>query len=154
MEKAIFAAGCFWGIELKFSQLPGVLNTRVGYCNGHTEAPTYEEVCTDTTGHAEVVEIEFNPQKISYSELVRFFFTIHDPTQLNRQGPDRGTQYRTAIFTCHIQQAEIAERIREELQKNFKDKIVTEIAPAGIFWPAEEYHQKYLKKRGMGTCSI
>ena len=147
MEKQIatFAAGCFWGVEAKFMNLKGVLSTRVGYTGGHKENPTYKMVCTKTTGHAEGVEVLFDPSEVTYRELVEFFFSIHDPTTLNRQGPDVGDQYRSAIFYHNKEQKKIAHEVKERLQKEgkFRTPIVTQIAPAAEFYQAEEYHQKY-----------
>jgi peptide-methionine (S)-S-oxide reductase len=155
MEKATFAAGCFWGIEHKFSQVEGVLETSVGYCGGKTENPTYEEVCSDETGHAECVQLFFDPNKISYEQLVEVFWKIHNPTTKNRQGFDVGSQYRSVIFYHSEEQKRIAELSREKLQNSGKlpDKIVTEIVPAQEFYKAEEYHQKYYRKHG-GSCGI
>jgi peptide-methionine (S)-S-oxide reductase len=153
-EKAMFGAGCFWGVEARFAEVPGVTATAVGYSGGHMPNPTYHDVCTDETGHAEVVELDFDPQKVSYGELVRLFFQLHDPTQLNRQGPDWGTQYRSAIFYYSPEQKAAAERVKQEMQKNIRGTIVTQIAPAQKFYRAEEYHQKYLDKRGAKSCHI
>lgn len=156
MAKATFAAGCFWGVEATFRQLPGVLSTRVGYIGGQTENPTYKEVCTDTTGHAEAVEIEYDPQQLSYDKLLNVFWENHDPTQLNRQGPDFGKQYRTAIFFHSPEQEAAAKASKEALQNShrFSKPIVTQIVPAVEFYPAEDYHQQYLEKRGLATCHI
>lgn len=153
-ETAMFGAGCFWGVEEAFRTLPGVIMTEVGYSGGHTSNPTYEEVCTDTTGHAEVVRIVFDPSKISYSDLLDVFWRIHDPTTLNRQGPDVGTQYRSVIFTFSDEQRRLAEASKKRLtdEKRFPRPIVTQIEPAGPFTRAEEYHQQYLKKRGLSNC--
>ena len=152
--KAIFAAGCFWGVQYYFDQVPGVISTVVGYTGGHTKNPSYEEVCTHTTGHAEAIEIEFDEQKISYKTLCMQFFRMHDPTQLNRQGPDVGDSYRTAIFYLDDNQKKIAEEVKALAQKNYKDPIVTEITKASEFYPAEDYHQKYTEKTGRGMCHI
>lgn len=148
-EHATFAAGCFWGVEEVFRKLPGVLETEVGYTGGRTEKPTYKDVCSDTTGHAEATHITFDPKIIPYEKLVREFFELHDPTTMNRQGPDVGSQYRSAIFYHSQEQKEIAEKIRAELEQSDKfglKPIVTEINPAQKFWRAEEYHQKYFQK--------
>jgi peptide-methionine (S)-S-oxide reductase len=153
-EKATFGAGCFWGVEARFGELPGVTETAVGYSGGHTHNPTYRDVCTDDTGHVEVVELGFDPAKVSYEELVRLFFRLHDPTQLNRQGPDVGTQYRSAIFFHSEEQKATAERVKQEMQQLIRGKIVTAIEPAQTFYRAEEYHQKYLEKRGLKQCHI
>ncbi len=149
VETAIFAAGCFWGVEQKFSLLPGVISTVVGYTGGHTKNPTYRKVCSDKTGHAEAVKITFDPNKISYEELLEFFFKIHDPTQINRQGPDIGTQYKSTIFYNNDSQKESAEKIVNKLESSgrFKKPIATQIVPASEFYKAEEYHQKYYEKR-------
>jgi peptide-methionine (S)-S-oxide reductase len=152
MEKATFAAGCFWGIEAAFQRIPGVVETAVGYEGGHLDNPRYEDVCTDETGHAEVVQIEFDPAKANYDELLNVFWSIHDPTTLNRQGPDTGTQYRSAIFYHNEAQRQIAEASKAEAQTRFQRPIVTEIVPASTFWRAEDYHQKYLEKRGRFAC--
>ena len=151
---ATFAAGCFWGVEAKFRQLPGVKNTRVGYTGGHTENPDYKLVCTGETGHAEAIEVEFDPTIISYTELLHFFWQIHNPTTPNRQGPDVGTQYRSAVFYHDAEQKEQAENRKQELNAGgvFSQPIVTEITAASTFYPAEEYHQCYLEKRGQGSC--
>jgi len=156
MEKAIFAAGCFWGVEEAFRTTPGVTSTRVGYTGGHAENPTYEDVCGHGTGHAEAVEVTFDSEKISYEELVRKLFEIHDPTQINRQGPDVGDQYRSAIFYLSEDQRNVAERVKKELDESgdYNDRIATEITKADTFWEAEEYHQQYILKGGKGTCSI
>jgi methionine-S-sulfoxide reductase len=154
MEQAIFAAGCFWGVQFYFDQVPGVTGTTVGYTGGSTEDPTYEEVCSHTTGHAEATLIEFDASKVTYEMLVRQFFRMHDPTQLNRQGPDVGDSYRSAIFYVTDEQKETAEKILSELQPKFEGKIVTEITMAGPFYRAEEYHQKYAEKTGRGACHI
>lgn len=154
-EKATFAAGCFWGVEYKFSKLPGVISTAVGYEGGSVERPTYKQVCTDRTGHAEVVELQFDPARISYTKLVEFFFGLHDPTTVNRQGPDIGTQYRSAIFFhTPAQQAE-AQRITAELNRTrFAGQVVTRIEAAQQFWRAEEYHQKYADKHPDHACAL
>jgi len=154
MEQAIFAAGCFWGVQFYFDQVPGVTGTTVGYTGGSTEDPTYEDVLTHTTGHAEAVLLEFDASKVSYETLVRHFFRLHDPTQLNRQGPDIGDNYRSAIFYVTDGQKEIAERVRDELQATHGGKIVTEISQAGPFYRAEEYHQKFTEKTGRGACHV
>ncbi|HUP00053.1 MAG TPA: peptide-methionine (S)-S-oxide reductase MsrA [Gemmatimonadota bacterium] len=154
--KATFGAGCFWGVEVAFRQLPGVNAAAVGYMGGTTENPSYKEVCNDTTGHAEVVQVEYDPGRVSYEELLDLFWRSHDPTTLNRQGLDVGTQYRSAIFTHTPEQAEAARASKERLdrERRFRRPIVTEIAPAGPFWRAEEYHQRYLEKRGLAACQI
>lgn len=154
MSKATFAAGCFWGVQYYFDQVPGVTKTTVGYTGGHTENPSYEEVCTHTTGHAEAVEVEFDPNQVTYETLVMHFFRMHDPTQLNRQGPDVGDSYRSAIFYHGEDQKVIAQKVREESQKEFKEPIVTEISEAKDFYPAEEYHQKFTEKTGRGMCHV
>ena len=154
MQQAIFAAGCFWGVQYYFDQVPGVTKTTVGYTGGHTENPTYEEVCTHTTGHAEAVLLEFDPEQVSYETLCMQFFRMHDPTQLNRQGPDVGDSYRTAIFYFNEEQKQIAEAAAIAAQSNFKDPIVTEITQAGPFYEAEGYHQKYAERTGRGMCHI
>ncbi len=154
MSKATFAAGCFWGVEVDFRNIPGVTDTRVGYTGGTTERPSYEDVCTDRTGHAEAVEVDFDPEQVSYRTLVEHFFTLHDPTQLNRQGPDVGTQYRSAIFTHDNQQAAVAAEVKARVAASSPRPVVTEILPAQQFWPAEEYHQQYLVKRGLASCRI
>jgi peptide-methionine (S)-S-oxide reductase len=156
MEKATFGAGCFWGVEARFGELAGVLNTAVGYEGGELEHPTYKEVCTDRTGHAEVVEVTFDPARISFDRLLDAFFSLHDPTQLNRQGPDWGTQYRSVVFTHSDEQARQAKEKIAELSASgsFRKPIVTQVVPSVRFWKAEEYHQKYLEKRGMVSCHI
>ena len=156
MEKATFGAGCFWGIEAAFQQLPGVTETAVGYMGGSLDNPTYQDVCTDETGHAEVVQVTYDPAKISYDQLLDTFWRIHDPTQRNRQGPDVGTQYRTAIFfhTPEQERAALAAKKKMEAAGQLRRPIVTEIVPASTFWRAEEYHQKYLEKRGLTHCHI
>ncbi len=153
-ELATFAAGCFWGVEVKFRMIPGVQDALVGYSGGHTENPSYKDVCTDTTGHAEVVQVTFDPKKVSYETLVEAFWHMHDPTQVNRQGPDYGKQYRTAIFYHSPEQKAIAEKSKAALAASgkFRSPIATEITAAGPFWKAEEYHQRYLEKRGAASC--
>ncbi len=149
MEKATFAAGCFWGVEAAFRKIEGVTSTQVGYAGGSLEDPTYEDVCTGETGHAEVVQVEYDPSRVSYDELLAVFWEIHDPTTLNRQGPDVGAQYRSAIFFHDAEQEAAARASKEKLQKSggFGREIVTEITPASTFYRAEEYHQQYLEKR-------
>ena len=156
MEKATFGAGCFWGVEEAFRQLPGVGATAVGYSGGTFEKPTYRDVCTGQTGHAEVVQVEYDPSKITYEQLLARFWTLHDPTTLNRQGPDVGTQYRSAIFFHSPAQAAAAIASKEQLQNSgrYKRPIVTEIAPASTFYTAEEYHQQYIAKGGRSGCHI
>lgn len=156
MAVATFGAGCFWGVEETFRKLPGVIDTEVGYMGGNKENPTYEEVCTDTTGHAEVVKIEYNPEEISYAQLLEVFWNNHNPTTLNRQGPDVGTQYRSVIFYYTEEQKRLAEASKKELDESgrYKNPIVTEIVPADTFWRAEEYHQRYLQKRGLDSCQL
>lgn len=155
-EKATFGAGCFWGVEETFRQLPGVLKTTVGYAGGHTQNPTYREVCSDRTGHAEVVQVEFDPTAIGYEDLLNLFWELHDPTQVNRQGPDVGSQYRTVIFFHSPEQEAIARASKANLEASgkFHRPIATEIRPAPDFYPAEEYHQQYLAKRGLRGCHI
>jgi peptide-methionine (S)-S-oxide reductase len=156
MAKATFAAGCFWGVEAQFQQLPGVTATAVGYEGGKRDNPTYQQVCTDRTGHAEAVDIDFDPAMISYEKLLEAFFSLHDPTQLNRQGPDWGTQYRSAIFFHSPEQESEAKQFIARLteEKRFSKPIVTQVVPAETFWHAEEYHQKYLEKHGALSCHI
>jgi len=156
MEKAIFGAGCFWGVEAAFRQTPGVVSTAVGYSGGHTIDPTYEQVCGDRTGHAEVVQVEFDPSQVSYEQLLDVFWKSHDPTQVDRQGPDVGSQYRTAIFYLSPEQKATAEASKARLDASGKlgRPVATEIAAAGTFWRAEEYHQQYLEKRGLASCHI
>lgn len=154
MQEAIFAAGCFWGVQYYFDQVPGVARTTVGYSGGRTEDPTYEDVCTHTTGHAEAVLIEFDPRLVTYETLLRHFFRMHDPTQLNRQGPDVGDSYRSAIFYKEEGQKATTHKIRDESQANFDQNIVTEISRASRFYPAEDYHQKYTERTGRGMCHI
>jgi peptide-methionine (S)-S-oxide reductase len=154
MATATFAAGCFWQVEAEFRQTEGVLATEVGYAGGVTENPTYRDVCTDRTGHAEVVRVEFDPTKISYDALLDVFWGLHDPTTLNRQGPDVGSQYRSAIYVHDAEQKDAAEASKTRAQDHFRRPIVTEITPATEFYPAEDYHQRYLEKRGLATCRI
>lgn len=154
MEKATFAAGCFWQVEADFRNIPGVTKTLAGYTGGHTESPTYKEVCSDRTGHAEAVEIEFDPTQVSYEELVDKFWSIHDPTQVNRQGPDFGSQYRTEIFFHSDEQEKVATASKERAESRIGRPIATRITPAEPFWPAEDYHQRYLEKRGLATCAV
>ncbi|MFD1422908.1 peptide-methionine (S)-S-oxide reductase MsrA [Laceyella tengchongensis] len=156
MALATFGAGCFWGVEETFRKLPGVLNTAVGYMGGTKENPTYEEVCTDKTGHAEVVQVEFDPEQITYADLLDVFWNNHNPTTLNRQGPDVGTQYRSVIFYHDETQKKLAEESKQALDRSgcFKNPIVTQVEPATTFWRAEEYHQRYLQKRGMDSCHL
>jgi peptide-methionine (S)-S-oxide reductase len=156
MSKASFAAGCFWGVEAAFRQVPGVLATAVGYEGGTTENPTYEEVCRKNTGHAETVEVDFDPAKVSYGQLLDVFWENHDPTTLNRQGPDVGEQYRSAVFFHDAEQEREARASKEKLEKSgrYRRPVVTEITPATKFWKAEDYHQQYLEKRGLATCKI
>jgi peptide-methionine (S)-S-oxide reductase len=156
MAKAIFAAGCFWGVEEAFRQLKGVTSTTVGYTGGTMKDPSYKDVCTGTTAHAEAVEVEFDPKQISYDQLLSVFWQSHDPTTLNRQGPDYGTQYRSAIFYEDAEQEAVARRSKAELEKSglFKRPIVTEIKPASEFYRAEDYHQQYFEKRGIKSCHI
>ena len=157
LETATFAAGCFWGVEEEVRQLEGVESTAVGYTGGHTENPSYEDVCTGTTGHAEAVEVEFDPSVIRYEDLLEMFWKSHDPTTPNRQGPDVGSQYRSAIFFHTPEQEAAAEASKERLEASGQpgDPVVTEITPASTFWRAEEYHQKYFEKRGMAaSCRI
>jgi peptide-methionine (S)-S-oxide reductase len=154
--KATFGAGCFWGVEMSFRRLDGVTDTAVGYAGGHLENPTYRDVCSHGTGHAEVVEVEFDPAQISYESLLEAFFEIHDPTQVNRQGPDVGDQYRSVIFFHSPEQRETAERTKAELEASgrFARPIATAIEPAPTFWRAEEYHQRYIEKHGGGGCAV
>jgi len=155
MEKATFAAGCFWGVQHRFDQLEGVVSTSAGYMGGQLPQPTYQQVCTDRTGHAEVVQVHFDPARISYLSVVEKFFDIHDPTTLNRQGEDWGSQYRSAIFHHSPDQHAIAESVRDRLNRDrFEGRIVTQIAAAGTFWPAEEYHQKYADKHPVVACAF
>ncbi len=156
MATATFGAGCFWGVEETFRQLQGVTSTTVGYSGGSLENPTYRDVCTDRTGHAEVVRVEYDPSVISYEDLLQVFWHSHDPTTPNRQGPDVGTQYRSVIFYHTPEQREAAERSRAEMERSgtYTRPIVTEIQPAPAFYPAEEYHQQYLAKRGLAHCHL
>jgi peptide-methionine (S)-S-oxide reductase len=156
MSTATFAAGCFWGVEETFHKVKGVTATAVGYSGGTTPNPTYEDVCTDRTGHAEAVQVEFDPAQVSYEELLKVFWENHDPTTRNRQGPDIGSQYRSAIYYHTPEQKAAAEAFKDQLQKSgkYRRPIVTEITPAGPFYRAEEYHQRYLEKRGLGECHL
>jgi peptide-methionine (S)-S-oxide reductase len=157
MEKATFGAGCFWGVEVAFANIPGVTATAVGYEGGKMQAPTYRDVCTDATGHAEVVEVDFDPARVTFGQLLDAFFELHDPTQLNRQGPDWGTQYRSSVFYHSEAQKAEAEAKIAELNAGGKfapKKVVTKIEPAQTFWRAEDYHQRYLEKRGLASCHI
>lgn len=156
IEKAIFAAGCFWSVEELFRKLPGVIKTVVGYTGGKVTNPTYERVCSDTTGHAEAVQIEYDPEVIVYEELLKIFWDNHNPTTLNHQGPDIGTQYRSAIFYFNDEQKQAALKSKSDLELAGKwpNPIVTEIKPAKDFWPAEDYHQKYLMNRGLESCHV
>jgi peptide-methionine (S)-S-oxide reductase len=156
MEKAIFAAGCFWGVQTAFDPVKGVTKTTVGYTGGNVKNPTYEQVCTGKTGHAEACLVEFDPSKVGYRDLLAAFWKMHDPTTPNRQGPDIGNQYRSAVFYLSPAQAQEAKGVRDQLDKSgqFEDKIVTEITAAGEFYPAEEYHQKYFEKHGGQSCHV
>jgi peptide-methionine (S)-S-oxide reductase len=156
LEKATFGAGCFWGVEAAYRQINGVVSTAVGYAGGTLENPSYRDVCTDRTGHAEVVEVTYDPARVSYEDLLNVFWENHNPTQLNRQGPDVGTQYRSVIFYHSPEQQAAATASKEQLERSgrYKKPIVTEITPAPAFYMAEEYHQQYLEKRGLSTCHI
>jgi len=154
MEKALFGAGCFWGVEAAFRRVKGVQATAVGYSGGHLANATYKDVCSGKTGHAEVVEVEYDPAQVSYDDLLNIFWENHNPTTLNRQGPDVGSQYRSAIFFHSAEQEAAANASKERAQSRFKNKIVTEITPASEFYRAEDYHQQYLEKRGLAQCSI
>ena len=154
LERATFAAGCFWGVEVDFRNTPGVKDAQVGYTGGHTESPSYRDVCSGRTGHAEAVEITFDPSEVSYDELADTFFRLHDPTQVNRQGPDVGTQYRSAIFTHSPEQERLAQEAAARAAERLGRPVATQIVPAETFWPAEEYHQQYLVKNGRATCAI
>jgi peptide-methionine (S)-S-oxide reductase len=155
-QTAVFAAGCFWGVEEAFRRVEGVVDAEVGYTGGHVDNPTYKLVCGGRTGHAEAVRVVFDPERVGFEELVRFFYRIHDPTTLNRQGPDVGTQYRSGIYHADEEQRAAAERVTRELEDagRFNRPIVTEIASVSTFWPAEEYHQRYFEKNGGGHCHV
>src|SRR5271157_1074318 len=155
-EKATFGAGCFWGVEAAYRQIKGVIATAVGYEGGHTDNPTYGDVCSHTTGHAEVVQVEYDPERVSYEDLLKVFWENHDPTQLNRQGPDVGDQYRSVIFYNSPEQQKAAEASKEQRAQSgkYRRPIVTQIVPAQTFYVAEDYHQQYLEKRGLSTCNI
>jgi peptide-methionine (S)-S-oxide reductase len=153
-SKATFGAGCFWGVEAAFRRLDGVTATAVGYAGGHTDDPTYRDVCSHTTGHAEVVEVTYDPDRISYDELLSVFWAEHDPTQLNRQGPDIGDQYRSVVFVHDEDQRRAAEASRDAVQARISRPVVTVIEDAPTFWPAEDYHQQYLEKRGLASCHV
>lgn len=155
-ETATFGAGCFWGVEVTFRNTPGVIDAAAGYCGGSTERPTYEEVCSDETGHAEVVQVRFDADRVGYDQLLDVFFASHDPTTKDRQGPDVGRQYRSVVFYHDDGQRQAAEaaRARWDASGRFHRPIVTEIAPAAPFWRAEEYHQRYLEKRGLASCHV
>ena len=153
-ETATFGAGCFWGVEVAFRNVPGVLDTAVGYEGGTLPNPTYEDVCSKKTGHAEVVQVEFDPEEVSYDQLLDVFWDEHDPTQVNRQGPDVGSNYRSVVFFHSPEQQEQALASKARVQARFDRPIATEITPASEFWRAEEYHQQYLVKRGVATCRI
>jgi len=152
-KKATFGAGCFWGVEAAFRRTQGVTGTKVGYAGGKVDNPTYEQVCSDTTGHAEVVEITYDPEQVPYEQLLTIFWLEHDPTQLNRQGPDVGSQYRSVIFVHDEEQRAAAEASREAVQARFTRPVVTTIEDAPPFWEAEDYHQQYLEKRGLASCT-
>jgi len=156
MKTATFAAGCFWGVEAEFAKVDGVVDTAVGYCGGSTVDPTYEDVCSHTTGHAEVVQVDFDPEQVSYERLLEVFWQCHDPTTLNRQGPDVGTQYRSAIFFHDAEQKAAAVKSKQTLDDSgqYSKPIVTEIVPAATFYRAEEYHQRYFEKNGGGACGM
>ncbi|MFP4499887.1 MAG: peptide-methionine (S)-S-oxide reductase MsrA [Candidatus Hydrogenedentota bacterium] len=156
MEKATFAAGCFWGVEAAFRRVKGVEATSVGYTGGHKEEPTYKQVCSGNTGHAEAVEVVYDPEKVSYEDLLGVFWQNHDPTQVNRQGPDIGDQYRSAIFYHDEAQQEAAEKSKAAIEESgkYRKSIATEIVPAQTFWRAEDYHQQYLEKRGLASCHL
>jgi peptide-methionine (S)-S-oxide reductase len=156
LQKATFGAGCFWGVEAAFRQIPGVVDAAVGYEGGTLQNPTYQDVCSDETGHAEVVEVTYDPARVSYDRLLDVFWENHDPTQMNRQGPDVGSQYRSAIFFHTPEQRETATASKERLEKSgrYRRPIATEITPASTFWRAEDYHQRYLEKRGLATCKV
>jgi len=154
MKQALFAAGCFWGVQYYFDQVPGVVKTVVGYTGGHTENPTYEQVCAHGTGHAEAVLIDFDPAEVSYETLVRQFFRMHDPTQLNRQGPDIGDNYRSAIFYFDDDQRQTVEMVMMDVAPKYDKPIVTQLAPAGKFYEAEPHHQKYAERTGQGMCHV
>ncbi len=153
-QQATFAAGCFWQVEIEFANTPGVLSTAVGYTGGSAESPSYEEVCTGRTGHAEAVHLTFDPEQVSFGELADKFFALHNPTQLNRQGPDVGHQYRSSIFFHSPEQEREAIAAKERAQTEHRNQVVTEIIPAVTFYPAEDYHQRYLEKRGMASCRV
>ena len=153
-EQAMFGAGCFWGVEASFSKLPGLLQTAVGYSGGKTDQPTYKQVCAGTTGHAEVLWLEFDPSVITYQKLVTHFFGMHDPTQVDRQGPDFGTQYRSMIYYYSDAQRQTAEAVKAEAARKHARPIATRIEPTQMFWRAEEYHQKYFEKHGGGGCHV
>lgn len=153
-EEAIFAAGCFWGVEAAFLRVQGVLDVESGYTGGKRENPTYEQVCSGATGHAEAVRITFDPEQVTYEALVQKFFALHDPTQVDRQGPDIGTQYRSGIFYRTPAQRETAERVRDDVQRSVTLPVATEITPASTFWRAEEYHQRYFEKHPNAVCHI
>jgi peptide-methionine (S)-S-oxide reductase len=156
MAKATFAAGCFWGVEATFRQIPGVTSTRVGYTGGELKNPTYKDVCSDRTGHAEAVEVDYDPAKVPYDTLLDVFWENHDPTQLNRQGPDFGTQYRSAIFFHSPEQEQVASASKTKLEKSgrYSRPITTQVVPATTFYEAEDYHQQYLEKCGLASCHI
>ena len=152
--KATFGAGCFWGVEAAFRTLDGVTATEVGYAGGRTDNPSYQEVCYQATGHAEVVQVTYDPETVPYEQLLAVFWAEHDPTQLNRQGPDIGDQYRSVIFVHDAAQRAAAEASRDRVQKRVSRQVVTQIEDAPAFWPAEDYHQQYLEKRGLATCHV
>src|SRR5579862_6647757 len=152
--RATFGAGCFWGVEAAFRRLDGVTGTEVGYAGGATDNPTYEQVCSHRTGHAEVVEVTYDPDRIPYEHLLAVFFAEHDPTQLNRQGPDVGDQYRSVVFVHDAAQRAAAEAARDRVQQRLSKPVVTQIEDAPPFWPAEDYHQRYLEKRGLASCHL